>query len=145
MRHREVRGGRPDALPPRRTIAHHVYRLAGDSAAGAPPAVDDRQFAAFRGLLRRARLQGRDINAWCLLPRRWHLVVPPSALPALSLPPGDAARRFVSVPIADERQLATTMLYVEAVPLRARLVDRAEGWRWSSLRERVGCGSGAIA
>lgn len=36
----------------------------------------------------------------------------------------------------EERYLAT-LRYIEANPLRAGLVQRAEEWRWSSLRERL--------
>jgi putative transposase len=46
--------------------------------------------------------------------------------------------RFKSFPVQDDRHLLTALRYVEANPLRARLVERAEAWRWSSLccRER---------
>jgi len=41
--------------------------------------------------------------------------------------------RFKSFPIQDERYLFEVLRYVEANPLRARLVERAEQWLWSSL------------
>jgi putative transposase len=41
--------------------------------------------------------------------------------------------RYKSFPIQDESQLWTVLRYIEANPLRARLVVRAEEWPWSSL------------
>ncbi len=41
--------------------------------------------------------------------------------------------RFKSVPIEDERQLLTVCRYVNANPVRAGLVDRAEAWPWSDI------------
>jgi putative transposase len=125
--------------PTRRAIAHHVYRVHPADAAPRDVDAQDLRYAGFRRWLRRARRSGPvEVYAWCLLPHRWHLVVPPAAVRAISAYlPQDAGRRFVNVPIADERQLAVTLLYVEAGPLRAHLVDRAERWRWSSLRERL--------
>jgi putative transposase len=45
--------------------------------------------------------------------------------------------RFKSFPIQEDRHLLTVWRYVERNPLRARLVDRAEDWRWSSLHRRL--------
>ena len=44
--------------------------------------------------------------------------------------------RYKAFPIQDYRHLFTVMRYVEANPLRARLVDAAEQWRWSSMSLR---------
>ena len=41
--------------------------------------------------------------------------------------------RYKSFPIQDEAHFWTVLRYVEANPLRARLVKRAEDWCWSSL------------
>jgi hypothetical protein len=129
----------PMPCPPRVALAYHAYRISRHDAVREGADDDAHQFRAFRNLLHRAgRGAPIDVYAWCLLPGRWHLVVPPAARRALSAyVTGGAECRFVTVPIADERQLAAALLYVEAVPLRARLVERAERWRWSSLRERV--------
>jgi putative transposase len=45
--------------------------------------------------------------------------------------------RFKSFPIQDDGHFLTAMRYVEAEPLRAKLVDRAESWRWGSLWRRA--------
>jgi putative transposase len=49
--------------------------------------------------------------------------------------------RYKSFPIQDESYLYNVLRYVEANPLRAKLVARAEDWPWSSLsRATVGEG-----
>jgi putative transposase len=42
--------------------------------------------------------------------------------------------RFKSPVIQDDEHLATVLRYIEANPLRARLVERAGDYRWSSFR-----------
>ena len=41
--------------------------------------------------------------------------------------------RYKNFPIQSDRHLLTVLKYVEANPLRASLVGRAEEWRWSGL------------
>ena len=41
--------------------------------------------------------------------------------------------RFKAFPIQTDHHLLTVLRYVEANPLRAHLVSRAEAWKWSSL------------
>jgi putative transposase len=43
--------------------------------------------------------------------------------------------RFKNFPVETDAHLLTMLRYVEANPLRARLVARAEDWQWSSLRD----------
>jgi len=45
-------------------------------------------------------------------------------------------RRFWSTPILDAAHLLTVLRYIEANPVAAGLVARAEDWPWSSLAER---------
>jgi putative transposase len=93
------------------------------------------------------------VLAYCLLPNHFHLVVWPHE-------DGDLSRwmhwllnahvrryhqhyhssghlwqgRFKAFPIAHDEHLLTVLRYVERNPLRAGLVERAEGWAWSSVR-----------
>jgi REP-associated tyrosine transposase len=46
-------------------------------------------------------------------------------------------RRFWSAPIHDDLHFLTVLRYVEANPVRATLVRRAEQWEWSSLTDRL--------
>src|SRR3954468_22269602 len=45
--------------------------------------------------------------------------------------------RFKSFPVQTDPHFLTVARYVERNALRARLVPRAEDWRWSSLWRRV--------
>jgi putative transposase len=45
--------------------------------------------------------------------------------------------RFKSFPVETDEHFYTVCRYVERNPLRARLVQRAENWHWSSLWRRV--------
>lgn len=118
----------------------------------------DGEYARFLVLLRRsARSYPVDLLAYVLMPNHWHLVM----CPAL---PGDVSRflqhltaahasrlrrtsktvgeghvyqgRYRAFPLESETRLLRTIRYVEANPLRADLVQRAEDWPWSSLTER---------
>ncbi len=45
--------------------------------------------------------------------------------------------RFKSFPVASDEHLLAVLRYVERNPRRAKLVRRAEAWRWSSLWRRT--------
>jgi putative transposase len=49
--------------------------------------------------------------------------------------------RYKAFPIQTDHHLLTVLRYVEANPLRARLVSRAEAWNWGSL-SRSTCQNG---
>lgn len=110
-------------------------------------------YAAFLTLIGEAveRLPLRVLS-YCLIPNHFHLVLLPRD-------DGDLSRwmqwlltahvrryhrhyhgsghvwqgRFKAFPIQRDEHLLTVMRYVERNPLRAKLVRRAEAWRWSSL------------
>jgi putative transposase len=99
-----------------------------------------------------------DVFAYCLMPNHFHLVLRPKE-------DGQLARfmrlgtlthsmrwhrhrnnkgtgavyqgRYRAFPVQTDRHFYTLCRYVEANALRARLVRRAEDWRWSSLAARV--------
>jgi putative transposase len=96
-----------------------------------------------------------DLLCYCLMPNHWHLVLRPRTRPALGRLMGWVGvthvrrhqehyhdrggghlyqGRFKSFPIQDDRHLLSVCRYVEANPLRAKLVRRAEAWEFSSLR-----------
>jgi len=117
----------------------------------------DEDFEAFVRLFEPAceRLPMRLV-AWCLMPNHFHLVLWPHA-------DGDLGRwmqwlltshvrryhrhyggsghvwqgRFKAFPIQRDEHFLAVLRYVERNPFRARLVERAEDWRWSSLRLRA--------
>ena len=95
--------------------------------------------------------------AYCVLPDHWHLIVWPRRDGELSRFVGwltlthtqrwHAQRRsrgsghvyqgrFKSFPVQADEHFLTACRYVERNPIRARLVERAEDWRWCSLHRR---------
>ena len=49
--------------------------------------------------------------------------------------------RFKAFPIEADEHLLAVLRYVERNPVRAKLVERAEAWAWSSLPEATGLGT----
>ena len=97
-----------------------------------------------------AAAAGVEVWAYCLMPNHVHLIVTPSDEEGLSrtfrqvhrrytrfinLRAGTTGHlwqgRFGSVAM-DEGHLISALRYVALNPVRARLVKRAEDWRWSS-------------
>lgn len=104
-----------------------------------------------------------ELFTYCLMPNHWHLVVRPTTNESLGrwmawvgvthvrrhhehyqcrggghLYQG----RFKSFPVAEDEYFLTLCRYVEANPLRAGLVQRAEEWRWSGLSPHAQSGKG---
>jgi putative transposase len=95
---------------------------------------------------------GVVLLAYCLLPNQVHLILLPRDADGLRAALGEAHRRFTravnrrrsregglfrgrfaSFPM-DQKSLPLCARYVEQAPVRARLVDRARDWRWSSAK-----------
>jgi putative transposase len=96
------------------------------------------------------------IWAWCLMTNHVHLVVVPERQDSLARGIGEAHRRYTrrinfrdgvrghlfqerfhSFPIQQDRHLLAVVRYVERNPVRAKIVDRAEDYPWSSARHHV--------
>ena len=112
-------------------------------------------YQAFIRILLEAREQfAVKLIAFCLMNNHWHLVVWPALDASISeymhwvtsthvhryqehygiVGSGHVyQRRFKNRPCRDERGVLGLIRYVEANPLKAGLVQRAEDWRWSSL------------
>jgi putative transposase len=103
-----------------------------------------------------------DLLTYCIMPNHWHLVVRPKTDEALGRWLGWVGvthvrrhhehyhsrggghlyqGRFKSFPVAEDDYFLALCRYVEANPLRAKLVRRVEAWRWSGLWRRVHRGS----
>jgi len=114
-------------------------------------------YAAFVGVLTQAveRVPVR-LLCYAVMPNHWHLVVWPSEsgqLPRfMKWLTGTHARhwnahrsatgigavyqgRYRAVPVHDDRHFLTVCRYVERNPIKARLVDHAADWPWSSASE----------
>lgn len=112
-------------------------------------------YEAFIALLRAATARFPiRLLGFCLMPNHWHLVVWPTTDHAISAYmrwlTGTHVRkyhrlhalvgtghlyqgRYTSVIVQGDYHLLNVLHYVEANPLRAGLVSRAEDWPWSSL------------
>ena len=118
----------------------------------------DGDYEAFLEMLGQAleRLPMRLLG-YCLMPNHWHLVLWPRKDGELSsfmrwLSNTHVRRfhqhyhtygqghiyqgRFKSFPVQDDDHLLTVLRYVEANPLRAKMVSQAQDWPWSSLSRR---------
>ena len=111
-------------------------------------------YSAFEKILAEASHRtGIRIAAYCLMPNHWHLLLWPRTDGELS----DVMRwitvthtqrwhahrhsagtgpvyqgRFKSFPVQTDEHFITVARYVERNAVRAKLVERAEEWRWSS-------------
>jgi putative transposase len=118
-----------------------------------------RDFEAFEEVIAQAKewLPMR-VLAWCVMPNHWHFVLWPEGdgdlsefmrwLTVTHTQRWHAAHRtsgtgplyqgrFKSFPIQEDDHLLTVLRYVERNPLRAKIVEEVEAWRWSSLWHRV--------
>ncbi len=137
----------------RASVGGICYHVLNRGNARAEVFHDLTDYRAFLALLKEAgaRVPMRVLG-FCLMPNHFHLVLWPRAEGDLSrylqwLLTSHVRRyhrryrssghvwqgRFKAFPIEEDAHLLTVLRYVERNPLRARLVKRAENWRWSSL------------
>lgn len=118
----------------------------------------DQEYSDFESLLEETFLEiGLPILTYELMPNHWHFVVKPVDSDQLSSffqqVSGTHAKRyrialqtvgeghvyqdrFKSFPVESDGHLLSLCRYVERNARRARLVERAEDWRWSGLWRR---------
>src|SRR5665213_3550042 len=116
----------------------------------------DDDYALYRDLLaEHCRAAGVAVWAWCLMPNHVHLILVPSDPDGLRHALARVHRRYAGIVQArrkrsghfwqgrfgavamDEPHLAAALRYVSLNPVRARLVQRAQDWRWSSTRAHL--------
>ena len=96
-----------------------------------------------------------EIWSYCLMPNHLHIILTPSDKAGLSRTFGDLHRRYTGYVNArrrttghlwqgrfgsvamDETHLVSALRYVALNPVRARLVERARDWPWSSTRALI--------
>ncbi|MGO9006438.1 MAG: transposase [Beijerinckiaceae bacterium] len=117
----------------------------------------DADYALYRDLLAAScRSAGVDVWAWCLMPSHVHLILTPRDEDGLRRALAPVHRRYAGVihqrrrrtghfwqgrfgaVVMDEEHLAAAFRYVSLNPVRARLVARAQDWKWSSVRAHLG-------
>jgi putative transposase len=116
----------------------------------------DADYALYRDLLaEHCRAAEVEVWAWCLMPNHVHLILVPSDGDGLRRALAGVHRRYAGViharrqrtghfwqgrfgaVVMDEGHLAAALRYVSLNPVRARLVERAQDWRWSSARAHL--------
>lgn len=116
----------------------------------------DDDYALYRDTLASlCRKHGVACWAYCLMPNHVHLVLVPADATGLSRAVAETHRRYSAVINArlrvtgplfqarfssapmDEAHLLAAARYVSMNPVRARLVEWAEVWRWSSVRAHL--------
>jgi len=132
-----------------------IYHALNRANSGRPIFEKAGDFEGFERVLGEAYARtSTRILAYCLLPNHWHLVLWPSRDGELtrfmawltlthtqrwhahhqSAGAGHLYQgRYKSFPVQEDDHFLTVCRYVERNALRAKLVARAEEWRWSSL------------
>lgn len=134
-------------------LPHHVTQRGNGRA---QTFFGDEDYAFYRALLTEGcRAAGVEVWAWCLMPNHVHLILVPSDDDGLRRALAPVHRRYAGAVHArqrrtghfwqarfgsvamDEAHLAAAVRYVSLNPVRAKLVARAEDWRWSSVRAHL--------
>jgi putative transposase len=135
-----------------------VYHVLNRTVAGLPLFRQDADYETFEQIMIEAHQRHPlRILAWCLMRNHWHFVVWPRKEGEVTayfrwLAHTHAMRwhvahntvgrghlyqgRFKSFPIQGDEHFLTACRYVERNALKARVVERAENWRWGSLWAR---------
>lgn len=118
----------------------------------------ENDYDAFINLIRRAKdIYPVKIYGYCLMPNHFHMVVAPDRGEELSkwmqwLMTSHVRRyhkhygssghvwqgRYKSFMVQEDKHLLMVLRYIEGNPMRARIVDSARDWKWSSHREAMG-------
>jgi putative transposase len=141
---------------PRIVLPGHPYHVTQRGNRRQQTFFEDGDYVLYRDLLAEAAERaGAEIWCYCLMPNHVHIVVVPSDEDGLRRTFADAHRRYTGfinarhrwtghlwqgrfgAVVMDEAHLAHAMRYVSLNPVRARLVERAEDWRWSSVRAHL--------
>ena len=116
----------------------------------------DGDYALYRDLLAaHCGAASVEVWAWCLMPNHVHLILVPSDPDGLRRALARVHRIYAGTiqarrkrtghfwqgrfgaAVMDEPHLAAALRYVSLNPVRARLVERAQDWRWSSTRAHL--------
>ena len=148
------------ARQPRRPIANGIYHVLNRGNCRMDIFTKPGDSQSFLELLEEVRRRyGMRILGYCLMHNHWHLVLRPRQGEDLSRFIGWVGTthvrrwrehrgntgeghlyqgRFKSFLVQSNEYFLTLMRYVEGNPLRARMVERAEEWPWSSLGAATG-------
>jgi len=132
---------------------HHVTQRGNRRE---PIFFEDGDQEVYRDLLAEQAARYRvAVWAYCLMPNHVHLVLTPCDKTGLGRAVGETHRRYTNFINArghwsghlfqsrfssvamDEEHLISAVRYVSLNPVRARLVERAQDWPWSSVRAHL--------
>jgi len=135
-------------------LPHHVTQR-GNGRARVFFSDDD--YGLYRALLaEHCAAADVEVWAWVLMPNHVHLILVPSDEDGLRRALAPTHRRYAGHVHArekrtghfwqgrfgcvamDEAHLAAALVYVAMNPVRARLADHAQDWRWSSVHAHLG-------
>ena len=133
-------------------VAHYVTQRGGRRKVF----FEDSDYALYKELLAQGCAAARvQVWAYCLMPDAVHLILVPGDCDGLRAALGETHRRYSRAVNAregrrgnlwqgrfasfamDEGQLSACVRCIEQSPVRARLVERARDWRWSSARAHL--------
>ena len=131
-------------------LPHHVTQRGNRRQ---PTFFNNGDYAAYLELMADwCREQGVEIRSYCLMPNHVHLIAVPKTADGLRRAIGEAHRRYTrrvnfreqwrgylwqgrfASFLVDEPHLLAAARYVELNPVRAKLVERARQWPWSSAK-----------
>jgi putative transposase len=137
-------------------IPGHPHHVTQRGNGGARTFFGDDDYALYRDLLAaHCRAAAVEVWAWCLMPNHVHLILVPTDRDGLRRALARVHRAYAGIIQArrkrsghfwqgrfgavamDEDYLAAALRYVALNPVRARLVGRAQDWRWSSTRAHL--------
>jgi|SRR3989339_772596 len=139
---------------PRTDVAGLIYHVWNRGNAGGQIFLSEGDYGAFEKILAQAvEKTGMQVLAFCVMPNHWHFVLCPKEDGDLSIflhwltithtNRWQASKgvegsghlyqgTYKSNICKDDKHFLQLVRYVERNALRAKLVDRAEDWRWSS-------------
>ena len=140
-------------------IGDTIYHVINRANGRVPIFKTDKDYKHFESLLLEAvELTGMRLLAYAIMPNHWHLVLYPKTdtdmkdfmhwlttthvrqhrAKTKSIGHGHLYQgTYKSFPIEEDQHCTTVIRYVEQNPLRAKLVKRAEYWKWGSLARRL--------
>jgi len=139
-------------------VPHHVTQRGNGRA---QTFFGDADYQLYRDLLAtHCAAANVEVWAWVLMPNHVHLILTPSDAEGIPRAMAKVHRRYASHVHArlgrtghfwqgrfgcvamDEAHLGAAVRYVALNPVRARLVDAAADWRWSSVHAHLGTVAG---
>jgi len=138
--------------PPRKTPKGYAYHVYNRGFLRSELFADELDYRCFLDLLGKTLTSHPiELSALCLMPNHWHLCLWPNEENVVSRFMQHLTSRHVSswrkrwgtsghlyqgrfkcIPVATESYYFRLVEYVELNPVRAKLAEQAEDWRWSS-------------